>query len=431
MAQGSHNNGVTMQSATAFLKKWYVAGGGLDRLMYGEDAFLSRLKRLPATVRAGGEEIILPVRVGRSSSQSKKFLTAQSQAKQRTGERKNWVLKIDDEYGVMRVSDKAILASQSDRGAFVRLLKDEADDQIQRVNQRRCTALFSGKAGIAGIVRSKAGSTITLSLAHQSTAFEIGDQVEARNPSNGTLRAGGVMEVTKVNRATGVLTMSAGINAAVVANDELYREGDYGETALTGLANWIPKTLAGVGMLNNIDRTVDPLRLGGHRLQMAATDRFEDSVRKICAQINQLTSKNPTICVMSPLVENLFAQELRAQIRFDNSDGSGAAMTIGAGVGGLSIKTAKGNVDIVTSAFAPVDTIWVLNESDLALYYFAEQGDDFVFFKKFGDNGYMFREAHDSAGIEGRIESFGNFGMQSPGLHGRIDLHSSKIPSFS
>ena len=151
---------------------------------------------------------------------------------------------------------------------------------------------------------------------------------------------------------------------------------------MTGLNSWIPKSVAGLGTLNNIDRSLDPLRLAGHRLQMGAAARFDDSIRKLCAQINQLTGKNPTIAVMSPLVENLIAQEQRAQIRFDNAGGSGAAMMIGAGVSGLSIKTAKGNVEVVTSAFAPVDTIWVLNETDLALYYLADEGGDFVFFKR-------------------------------------------------
>ena len=130
------------------------------------------------------------------------------------------------------------------------------------------------------------------------------------------------------------MTLDKPAGSAVVANDDIYRLGDYGVTAMTGLNSWIPKSVAGLGTLNNIDRSLDPLRLAGHRLQMGAAARFDDSIRKLCAQINQLTGKNPTIAVMSPLVENLIAQEQRAQIRFDNAGGSGAAMMIGAGVSG-------------------------------------------------------------------------------------------------
>ena len=431
MATGANNNGVTLSSADAFFKQWYLAGGGLNRLMYEADPFLGRLKRLPATTITGGDEIVVPIRVGRSPTQSKTFSDAQSQAKARTGERKKWILKTDDEYGVIRVSDKSILASKTDRGAFVRLLRDEANSVIEGVSQRRCTALFAGQPGLAGTVKSTAASTFTLNLAHQTTAFDIGDSIEFRNPSaRAVKRAGFPWVITKVNRASGLITLDKAIGSAVVANDEVYRVGDYGVTAMTGLNSWIPKSLAGLGTLNNVDRTLDPLRLAGHRLQMGAADRFDDSIRKLCAQVNQLTGKNPTIAVMSPLVENELAKEQRAQIRFDNDMGSGAAMTIGAGIGGLSIKTAKGPVEVVTSAFAPTDTIWVLNESDLALYYLADEGGDFVFFKKSPEGG-IFKMAHDSAGIEARVESFGNFAMQAPGLHGRVDLEASKIPTFS
>ena len=162
MATGANNNGVTLSSADAFFKQWYIKGNNLDSLMYGADPFLGRLKRLPATTLTGGDEIVVPIRAGRSPTQSKTFSEAQSQAKARTGERLKWILKVDDEYGVIRVSDKSILASKTDRGAFVRLLRDESDSAIEGVSQRRCTALFAGKVGLAGTVSARSGSTFTL-----------------------------------------------------------------------------------------------------------------------------------------------------------------------------------------------------------------------------------------------------------------------------
>ena len=430
MATGANNNAVTLSSASSFLKEWYLGGGGLDRLMYESDPFLGRLKRRPATAMVGGKQIILPIRGSRTPSTSKTFSDAQSQSKERTGERKNWILKVDKEFGVIRVEDEAIYASKSDKGAFRQLLRDEADSVLMAVNQKRCTALFAGQPGVAGTVSAKTGANgITLSFAHQVTAFDIGDSCEFRSPSARTVnRPGFPFIVTKVNRATRVITFDK--NVPAVANDEVYKTGDYGVTAMTGLNKWIPKTSAGIGTLNNIDRSEDPLRYGGHRIQMVAGDRYDDTIRKLCSQVNALTGSNPTMAVTSPLVENLIAIEQRAQIRFDNESGTGAGMTVGAGIGGLSIKTARGNVDIVTSAFAPTDTIWVLDETDLALYYLSDMGGDFVFFRKNPDGG-MFKISHDSAGIEARVESFGEFAMQAPGRHGRIDLLSSAVPTFS
>lgn len=432
--EGSGSNALTIASADAFFKRYYINNRMIDALLYAPDPFLNRLKRQPITQTVQGNKIVLPVLIGRNPSASKKFDEAQSQSKARTGARGVWMLDIDSEYGVIRVSDKAILASQTNRGAFFRLLRQEADLAIKGVQQRLCTALFADTTNSAGIVSSKSGSTATLTQAHMGANFDINDKVEFRT-SAGVERAGNPYYVTKVDRAGLVLTMDKAVNAAVAANDVIYRVGDYGETAKTSLSQWIPKSLTtpALGTLNNVDRTLDPLRLAGHRKQMAQADRFDDTIRKLCAQIFMLTGDSPTIAVVNPLVENLIATEQRAQIRFDSASGKGAADMISAGVGGLAIKTSSGPVELVQSAFCPVDTIYVLNEKDVGLFYMASGGDDAVFFKKTEAGGY-FKTAHDSAGIEARIESFGNYIVQNPGLHGRITLPSAgtnKVPTFN
>ena len=429
MATGANNLGATFSNASNYLKQWYIKGGGINRLMYQKDAFLSRLKKLPATNVVGGKEIILPVRVGRSPTASKNFAKAQEQAKARTGERKSWMLKVDEDYGVFRVENKAILASKNDRGAFVRLLMDEADSALMDMHQRLCRDIFASTAGVSETVKSRSGSTITLNRAHEATSFDIGDAVEFYT-SAGVARAGNPYIVTKIDRSGLVVTFDKAVNSAVVANDLMYREGDRGVETLTGLQSWIPKTITGLGMLNNIDRSIDPLRLAGHRLQMAQNAKFATSIRKVATRINQLTGENPTIAVMSPLVAHEVAVENESQIRFDDAKGSGAAQKISAGIGNLSIKTAKGDIELVTSSFCPVDVIFVLNEADLALYYLSEgMNNDMVFFSTYGNDGNIFDRASDASGIEGRLERYCALGLQNPGVHGRVDLHSSMIPT--
>ena len=430
MATGDNNNAVTLASANDFLKQWYLGGGGLDRAMYEEDPFLMRIKRTPSTAVTGGNEIIVPIRVGRNPNVTKKFAQAQAGSKTTTGERKKWTLKVDDLHGVVRVENKTIYASQSDRGAFVRLLRDETDDILKRMHERRCAELFMTKANVLATVKSRTGSTVTFNLAHEASRFEIGDNIEFRAPA-GTERAGNPYTVTKVDRAGNILTLNKASNAAIVANDECYVVGSYGEQSLTGLPLWIPKLSTAVGTLNGLDRSLDPVRLGGHRLQLTAGGSISSGIRKLCAQINQLTGKNPTIAVCNPLVEDKIAEEQKNNVRYDQANGMGANRSmIGVGLPATSINTAKGPVEIVTSSWAPVETIWVLNESDLALYYVADKGSDFVSFVKNPD-GSIYKTSHDSSGIEARLESYGDFAMQSPGLHGRVDLNSADVPSFS
>ena len=425
--EGSNSNAVTLASASKWFKNWYINKGMLNRLMY-KDKFLGRLKRLPATVMVGGNKIIVPVRVGRSPSASHTFSVAQTQAKARTGARENWQLDTHEDYGVIRVSDKAILASRQDRGAFVRLLKDEADSAILGMQQRWCTALFASDDNAIGKVGARAGSTVTFASPADVVNVDINDAIAIRSPA-GANRAGGPWYVEKVNRATGVLTLATAIGSAVVVNDLIYRDGDYGATAVTGFGKWIPSALP-TTTLNGIDRTIDPIRLGGHRIAMSATDKFDSVVRKMAARINHLCGENPTIAVMNPLVDQVVSEELTDKIRYSDSSGKGAGSMAEVGQGALSFKTGGGRVEVVTTPFCPNNTIYLLTESDVALYYLADEGGDLVFMVK-GPDGGLFEKAHDSAGIEGRLESFGNCGITNPGLHGRITLHSGKVPQLS
>ena len=424
---GSGNAGNTLTSASAYLKNWYINKGMLNTLMYERDPFLMRIKRLPAAQQVGGKKLIVPFRLGRSPSQSKDFTKAQAQAKARTGARATWELDIDHDFGLSRVNNQTIKASRNDRGAFIKVLKDEADLAISSLAQKRCVSLFAEKANVAGYVSARAASTITLSRDSQSVAFDINDTIEVRSPT-GVVRAGGPWVIEKVNRGTGVLTLDKPAGSAVAANDEIYKDGDYGQTALVGLPQWLPKSRTGLTTFNGVDRSLDPERTAGFFKKMGASDTFDKVVRSVAAQINWLTGTNPTIAVMNPLVEDVVSQELTDKIRYDDA-GKGAAGKVGVGIGGLSFKTSKGPIEVVSSSFCPTTDIYLLDESSIGLYYLPGDGNNFVDFE-YSTSGSMFVDAYDSSGVEIRCSSYGNLGVSHPGTCGRIELDTSKIPSI-
>ena len=425
---GAGNVGNTLVSASNYLKNWYINKGMLNRLMFERDPFLSRIKRLPASQQVGGKKLIVPFRLGRSPSQSKDFTKAQAQAKARTGARATWELDIDHDFGLSRVNNQTIKASRNERGAFVKILKDEADMAITSLQQKRCVALFASKANVAGTISARAASTFTLSRDSQSVAFDINDTLEVRSPT-GVVRAGGPWVVEKVDYANGVLTLDKAAGSAVAANDEIYKDGDYGQTALVGLPQWLPKVRTGLGAFNGVDRSQNVLRTAGHYKKMSSADTFDKSVRSMAAQINWLTGVNPTIAVMNPLVEDVVSQELTAKIRYDDM-GKGAADKVGVGIGGLSFKTSKGPIEVVSSSFCPVTDIYLLDEASIGLYYLPGEGNSFVDFEK-STSGSMFIDAYDAAGVEIRCSSYGNFCVSHPGTCGRIELESTKIPRIA
>ena len=104
----------------------------------------------------------------------------------------------------------------------------------------------------------------------------------------------------------------------MAASDEIYKDGDYGQTAMVGLPQWLPKVRTSLGAFNGVDRSQDVLRTAGHYKKMSSSDTFDQAVRSMAAQINWLTGVNPTIAVMNPLVEDVVSQELTAKIRYDD-----------------------------------------------------------------------------------------------------------------
>ena len=83
---------------------------------------------------------------------------------------------------------------------------------------------------------AKAASTFTLATPAHVVNVDINYSLEVRSPT-GTVRAGGPWIVQKVDRSTGILTLDKPAGSTTTVNDLIYRSGDFGTTAITGLGN--------------------------------------------------------------------------------------------------------------------------------------------------------------------------------------------------
>ena len=433
-----YNIGTTVRTADVFLKQWYYDKGQLNSLMYADDEVLMMLSRLPASEVIEGREMVVPIRIGRSPSQSKDFTKAQDQAKKRTGARGRWIIPIDSDYGVARIENKLIKSSKSKMGAFIKLLADETDNAIIGLKQKRCAALFAPEysntnaQNVIGKVRSVSGGGVSCVLTDfgNSANFDIGDSIQAIQPA-GTLR-GAVVQVDAINRQTGTITFSGAI-AGLAANDLLLRDGDRGAVGLTSFLQWLPKQAAGAisgsATLHGLDRSKDVSRLAGFYQELgdakANATPFTFAVRTMIARIIQLTGSAPTHFICNTLVENFIAAEQTSNIRLDVS-GGGAVELTQIGMGKLAFKHSKGLTRIITSSFCPVADCFLINAGSWSLMYLGDQGDDFVDFVR-NERGGVITQAYDAPGVEIRVESFGNLVCDGPGKNGRISLNSALV----
>ena len=431
--EGLNNLGVTVGSFQNWLKKWYIDQNNLNILMY-EGTVLGRLKRLPATEIVGGEDIVVPVRIGRNPNASKNFGVAQKQAKARTGARGRWVAPIDHDFAVCRIEQKSILASEMMRGAFAQSKADEMEASIEGLRDKRSVALFAKTENSAGTISAKGTNQITMTRSTMTASLDVNDQIVFAAPGASALRSATPLTVEAVNRKTGVVTLSGNPHSTVAPNDNVYREGDFGETAMQSFATFLPTSITNANKtLFGLDRSIDPVRLGGFFYQMTATETFSTAIRKQVANIINLTGKAPNVIYCNANVEALMAIELETgangtsnNVRIDISNG-GVMQTTRAGVGRVEFNTGKGIIPVVTDPFCDVEDVFILNEDTWGLYYLASKGDDFVHFYKHPTSGDIIITAYDANGVEIRVNSFGQLLCKAPGCNARLKLDSGRI----
>jgi hypothetical protein len=134
---------------------------------------------------------------------------------------------------------------------------------------------FNGGGALGRIGSGQTGQTVTLLNLNDIVKFEAGQVLQSSiaDGTSGTVKMGTVT-VASVDRDAGTITVTAATwdNAAgiplVAANDYLFTEGDFG-LGIKGLDAWIPATApAPSDSFFLLDRSVDPTRLAGSRVDL-------------------------------------------------------------------------------------------------------------------------------------------------------------------
>jgi len=425
-------SGLIFTSFGNWLKNYYINRVMLDELMYKSDLFMKTIEKVPATQNVQGNKIVYPVRYGRHPGASRDFSTAQTLAKNKTGARESFVVDIDSDFAIARVDNKTIYASEGNMGAFVQAAKDEMDDALRGLSERRSSDLQGAGYSVRGQVGSIATNrtSITLKVPSDSVNFDIGDVLQfaaAQNTGDprqtGATSSDNTVTISGVSRSDGVITLSAAMHAsnAVVANDYIFRQGDFKADSLKGLQSWLPATApASTDNHYGVNRSLDPDRLSGFRDTASSSDNYSGLIQDMAAKIMNLTSRGPDCIWINPLRFSQFAQELTSKIRYNNAPALGVD-----GFTDLVVHTAAGALPVKISTWIPRDIVYVLRMETWCLYYLSAKGKRFVDFIE-GRDGYAVH-SYDDAGLELRAESYGAFGCFAPGCNGRINVAAKTL----
>lgn len=255
-------------SANAALKELYT-DQVMQNLVYADNPFLAMI---PKKTDFGGKYKPIPIIIG--TSQGASALFANAQANQTSAVLNSFLLTRVSDYSIAQIQNELLLASKTDKMAFIEGAKVLVDAAIRAATNSVASSLFRSGTGSLAQLASASGissGVITLSNPADVVQFEVNMKLNAAATDGGTPRAAtGFIIAVDRTATTGQITVSTTLGGTAATpsgwtnSDFLLRDGDSNAKA-SGLLAWLPTTAPTSTAFFGVDRSVDVVRLGGIR----------------------------------------------------------------------------------------------------------------------------------------------------------------------
>lgn len=304
---------------TAVLKVQYTQKK-VNTLAYDKNPFWAMVKKRTDFLGINKQ---VAIRNGQPQGRGADFTTALGNVT--ASDYNRFIVSRARDYAFARVFGEAVEASAKDAGSLLQGLKNEIDGAIYTATRSIAINLFGNGGGARGQIASgQATPTVTLSRPEDTVNFErnMWLRVSATDGTTGSLKAGRV-QVTAVDRVAGTVTVSgnwtAGI-ATAAANDFIFQEGDFLTTnsMVAGLGAWVPITTPTATPFFGLDRSSDPVRLGGVRYTAGAGGPIEEILIDTAALLAREGSRPDTV-LMNPLDYANFIKALSSKVIYDRA----------------------------------------------------------------------------------------------------------------
>lgn len=259
---------LNLTAMNAALKELYD-GQVVENLVYADNPFLAMI---PKKTDFGGKYKPIPIITGVSQGRSSTFSYAQ--ANQSPVQIQSFLLTRASDYSLATIDNQTMLASRTDKMAFLEGAKLVVDGAFRSVTNSLASALFrsgTGSIGQIGSVGVVGTGIIQLSNVNDVVQFEVNQVLQANATDGGTPRAA-LGYVIAVNRSLGQITVATSGLGGSAANPSGWTAADYllvqGDNNLKvkGLAAWLPPTAPTAGdSFFGVDRSQDVTRLAGLR----------------------------------------------------------------------------------------------------------------------------------------------------------------------
>lgn len=278
-----------------------------------------------------------------------------------------------------------VLDRCKDEGAFINAATKVVKDAMAAHVRKLCVLSHGTGSGKIATILALDATTITIAPSEVRN-IERGDRLVAAqtDATPWTLRSATARRATKRNSVSGVITLSASpVALGWDVGDSIYWQGTPG-AAYTGYFGWDPATAPGATTFFNVDRSVDPVRLGGNRFDAADLGFREALIKASLAAIAEGATPDRTrvspedfasICIESEQLPEFKASTTQGETTI----GFKAVMLAGVGPVVYDESMPKGHFMMEES------DSWQMYSDDGALVKILSH-DGLVFRKRAGDN---------------------------------------------
>lgn len=378
----------------------------LKKMMYEESPFFAMMRK---RYDFYGEERRVTVIHGPGAGRARTIANAQTGYTPHKGVKFD-ITRVQD-YAIAELTGEVIEASENDKGAIVRALKQESDAAHIRLKRSLSHNVWRDGAGDIGQIATGgiSGTTLTLSNPEDIVHIEVGDVLTAnptRTGSSGTMRAGN-MVVQTVDRDAGTFTVDA-TATGLAAADYLYKLGDY-DGCLKGFLAWVSPD-ASPGTLFGTTRTTDRVRLAGVRYDAADGEPLVEVIQGTLMRITRESKDaKPKYVFGNPTKGLQLQKELGGKVEYVNVKSDDGVV----GFEGIVVQTGKGKVTFIEDPNVPVNRLAVV---DMRSWCFHALKGPIPRVLNL-DGNEMLRKSTDDA-YELRWGYRGQIGCDSPGYNG-------------
>jgi len=401
-----------LTAMNAALKELYD-GQVVENLVYSDNPFLAMC---PKKTDFGGKYKPVPIITGVSQGRSATFATAQ--ANQSAAQIESFLLTRSSDYSIATIDNQTMLASKTDKMAFLEGSKLVIDSAIRSATNSLSSALFRSGTGSIGKVSTISTGVIQLVDINSVTQFEVNMTLQAAATDGATPRAA-LGYIIAIDRGLGTITVSATAQGGSAGSPSLWVPGDFllvqgdSNAKLKGLAAWLPAAAPVVGGGDNffgVDRSADVTRLAGVRY-----DGSSQSIEEALVDASSLLAREggkPNVCIMNFASYAALEKSLGAKVQYVDMKGPAEIS-----FRGIMVNGANSMIKVFPDRSVQAAQGWLLQMDTWAL----ESLGDAPQILRYGDGLEMLRVYNADAG-EVRVGYYAQLRTNAPGWNANVIL---------